>query len=69
MDRLYIVMPAYNEADNIEEVIRQWHPVCDRINLEGHEAKLVIANDGSKDITYQIMQQLQEKYPCLIPID
>lgn len=68
-DRLFIVMPAYNEAENIEEVIRQWHPVCERINTEGHVAKLVIANDGSKDDTYQIMCQLQENYPFLMPID
>ena len=69
MDLLYIVMPAYNEEANIEEVIAQWHPVCERINGEGNVAKLVIANDGSKDNTFKIMQQLQGKYPCLVPID
>ena len=68
-DTLYIVMPAYNEAANIEEVIRQWHPVCERINAEGNVAKMVIANDGSKDNTFQIMQQLQGKYPFFVPID
>lgn len=68
-DILYIVMPAYNEAANIEEVICQWYPVCEKIIAEGNEAKMVIANDGSKDNTFQIMQQLQEKYPCLKPID
>lgn len=69
MDTLYILMPAYNEAANIEEVIRQWHPVCEKINEEGNVAKLVIANDGSKDDTFQIMEQLQNKYPYLVPID
>ena len=69
MDILYIVMPAYNEAANIEEVIRQWHPVCERVNSEGNMAKLVIANDGSKDDTFHIMKGLQGKYPCLVPID
>ena len=68
-DLLYIVMPAYNEAANIEEVISQWHPVCERINAEGNVAKLVIANDGSKDNTFQIMQRLQGKYPFFVPID
>ncbi len=68
-DTLYIVMPAYNEAANIEEVISQWHPVCERINAEGNVAKLVIANDGSKDNTFQIMQRLQGKYPFFVPID
>ena len=27
MDNLYIVMPAYNEEDNIESVVRAWYPV------------------------------------------
>ena len=68
-DTLYIVMPAYNEEANIEDVILQWHPVCERINAEGNEAKLLIANDGSKDNTFAIMQQLSAKYPFLMPID
>lgn len=68
-DIRYIVMPAYNEAANIEEVISQWHPVCEKINAEGNMAKLVIANDGSKDNTFQIMLQLQGKYPFFVPID
>ena len=66
---LYIVMPAYNEEANIEDVIRQWHPVAERINEEGNEAHLVIANDGSKDNTFAIMQQLQSKYQYLLPLD
>ena len=68
-DRVYFVMPAYNEEANIEEVIREWHPICEKINAEGHEAKLVIANDGSKDNTFGIMQQLQKKYPFFLPLD
>lgn len=68
-ESLYIVMPAYNEAANIEKVINQWHPVCEKINAEGHIAKLVIANDGSKDNTYLILQQMQEEYHYLFPID
>lgn len=66
---LYVVMPAYNEEANIENVIQQWHPVCERIIKDGHNAKLVIANDGSKDNTFAIMQQLQVKYPLLEPLD
>lgn len=68
-DTLYIVMPAYNEEANIEDVIKQWHPVCERISKEGNEAKLVIANDGSKDNTFAIMQSLCSQYPHLLPID
>ena len=68
-DILYLVMPAYNEEANIEDVIRQWHPIAERINADGNEAHLVIANDGSKDNTFAIMQQLQSKYQYLLPLD
>ena len=69
MDKIYFVLPAYNEEANIEEVIAQWHPICEQINAEGNEALLVIANDGSKDKTFAIMQSLQSKYPLLKPLD
>ena len=60
MDKVYLVMPAYNEAKNIEETIRQWYPVVVRLSEEA-EVKLVIANDGSKDDTYAIMQGLKAR--------
>lgn len=66
MDTLYMVMPAYNEEANIESVVKQWHPVCAKINAEGHVAKLVIANDGSRDNTGKVLEELQSKYPHLI---
>ena len=68
-DTLYIVMPAYNEEANIEEVVREWHPVCEQIAAEGHCAKLLIANDGSKDLTGQKLAVLQAEYPYLMPLD
>lgn len=69
MNKLYIVMPAYNEAENIERTIGQWYPVVEKLSFEGHQAKLVIANDGSKDDTFSIMEQLRSKYPLFEPID
>lgn len=68
MEKVYLVMPAYNEAKNIEETIRQWYPVVARLSQEA-EAKLVIANDGSKDDTYAIMQGLKGRYPLLEPLN
>ncbi|MCF0214170.1 MAG: glycosyltransferase family 2 protein [Muribaculaceae bacterium] len=68
-EMLYIVMPAYNEEANIEEVVREWHPICERISAEGGCAKLVIANDGSKDSTCQKLQEMKPKYPYLLALD
>lgn len=66
MNKIYFVMPAYNEAENIDETIRQWYPIVEAC---GESCRLVIANDGSKDDTYSRMQALQNQYPQLIPLD
>ena len=50
MDKLYIVMPAYNEEANIEAVVSQWHPLVEKI---GSDSRLVVMDDGSKDHTYE----------------
>lgn len=60
MEKFYFVMPAYNESDNIVETVKQWYPVVEKINnLEGCEAILAIANDGSKDNTYEVMKNIK----------
>lgn len=69
MDKVYLVMPAYNEAENIEDTIKQWYPVVEKISEGGDSATLVIANDGSKDNTFAIMQGLKEQYPLFEPLD
>ncbi len=65
MDKLYIVMPAYNEQDTIKKVIEEWYPVVEKT---GKESRLVIVNDGSRDHTYQIMQKCAQNRPQFIPL-
>ena len=62
MDKLYIIIPAYNEQDNIRSTIAQWHPLVEGI---GPESRLVIIDDGSRDGTYQIASDLRSIYPQL----
>ena len=62
MDKLYIVIPAYNEEIMIESVIRHWHPVVEKV---GPQSRLVVIDDGSKDKTYEIVKACMEKYPQL----
>lgn len=68
-EKIYFVMPAYNEEANIESVVKQWYPTIQKLNDEGAEARLVIANDGSKDSTWTKMQSLRKDYPFFIPLD
>lgn len=65
-DNLYIVMPAYNEEENIESVVKEWHEVVEKI---GNNSKLVVVNDGSKDHTYEKLCGLKENYPYLEPVN
>ena len=56
MSKLYIIIPAYNEEKNIENVAREWHDV---VIKTGQESRLVVIDDGSKDNTYQILHNLE----------
>ena len=67
MDQLYIIIPAYNEEENIGDVIEQWYPIIERYNGNG-TSRLVIIDDGSKDSTYKIMQKYAKERPMFIPI-
>lgn len=62
MDRLYIVMPAYNEEANIEAVVKGWYPLA---AAAGGESRLVIADSGSSDRTHEILENLKMEFPQL----
>ncbi|HIY01698.1 MAG TPA: glycosyltransferase family 2 protein [Candidatus Blautia faecipullorum] len=67
MEKLYIIVPAYNEAENIEKLIDDWYPVIERCN-GGGESRLVVINDGSTDDTYTILKKCAESRPLLEPL-
>ena len=58
MESLYIVMPAYNEQDNIRNVVEQWYPIVDRI---GSNSRLVVADSGSTDDTHKVLEKLKNE--------
>lgn len=56
-EKLYIVIPAYNEEETIPDVVNDWYPIVEKI---GKESRLVIIDDGSKDHTHDILTKLSE---------
>ncbi len=62
MDSIYVVMPAYNEEENIESVIKSWYKVLED---KAPESRLIIADTGSVDKTHEIILDLQDSYPQL----
>lgn len=61
---LYIVMPAYNEEENIEQVIKAWYPLIEEKD-RADTSRLVVADSGSSDRTHEILIDLQKNYPKL----
>lgn len=66
-EKLYIVIPAYNEEDNIGNVIDDWYPIVEEHN-GNQESRLLIIDDGSKDKTFGIMQEYAKTRPLLQPV-
>src|SRR5438105_3584900 len=54
MMKLSIVIPAYNEEDSIEEIVRR----VQAVDLGGVEKEIIIVDDGSRDHTREILKTL-----------
>ncbi len=64
MDKLYIIIPAYNEEKNIKAVIESWYPVLEKYG-DPKGSCLVIINDGSRDDTYNVAKAMEKDFPML----
>ncbi|MGF7216004.1 glycosyltransferase involved in cell wall biosynthesis [Spirosoma lacussanchae] len=64
---LSIVMPAYNEEEVIEVVVRQWTDMLAR-RFPTENTRLIVVNDGSRDNTGAILDQIKERYPKLMVV-
>lgn len=64
---LSIVMPAYNEEEVIETVVKQWTDLLTR-QFPTDNTRLIVINDGSKDKTGAILDQIQDRYPKLLVV-
>jgi dolichol-phosphate mannosyltransferase len=51
---LTVVMPCYNEGEIIEEVVRSWHAVVEKV----HGGHLLVVDDASTDDTPAILNRL-----------
>jgi len=65
-DKVWVVMPVYNEEASISHVLDNWIPVL-RDTLE--DFVLCILNDGSKDKTLEIIQKYTKLHPYIMVVD
>ncbi len=59
---LSLVIPAYNEAESLPELLEWVDRVCQPY-FSAYE--VLVIDDGSTDGTWERLQQLREKHPCL----
>lgn len=63
--KLIIVVPCYNEEEVLQETTRQLSTVLSGMEQEGKitEGKLLYVDDGSRDATWHIIEQLSTENP------
>ncbi len=57
MPSLSIVIPVYNSAETLENLIARFESA-----LAGYDIEAILVNDGSRDTSWKMIQQLTEKY-------
>jgi glycosyltransferase involved in cell wall biosynthesis len=54
MKKLAIVIPVYNEEDNIQKVLNDWRAILSKKQFD-----IIVVNDGSKDNTIYILNRIE----------
>ena len=65
MTKLIIVVPCYNEEEVLHETTRQLSDILPRMEGQGTiaEGSLLYVDDGSKDTTWSLIEQLSQENP------
>jgi dolichol-phosphate mannosyltransferase len=66
LNKVWVVMPVYNEEASISHVLDNWLPVFETTLSD---FTLCVLNDGSKDGTLQILQTYAEQHPQIQIVD
>ena len=66
--KLSVVIPIYNEQENLGELYRRLRMVCD--GLENMSWQVIYVNDGSQDDSLKIMRQQSREDPrfCIVNV-
>jgi len=64
---LSVVVPCYNEEESLAELHRRVLAACKAAPIKTFE--IILVNDGSKDKTFQIMQDLCKQDPHVVAVN
>jgi phenylacetate-CoA ligase len=62
---LSVIVPCYNEEDNLPELVERTERVFERRRIRG---EIVLVNDGSRDGTAAQIEALAERHPCVVGV-
>ena len=71
MDSLYIVVPCYNEQEVLHETTKRLIDKLNRMIAEGlvsQDSRIMYVDDGSKDKTWQIIEELHAEHPQVLGV-
>lgn len=57
---IYVLLPAFNEEISLPRLLPKIH---DALTRAGHSYQLIIGDDGSRDRTPQVLEELTRTYP------
>ena len=69
---LYIVVPCYNEEEVLPETSRRLREKLEALMAAGtisRDSRVLFVNDGSKDRTWQLIEELHESCPIFSGVD
>ena len=68
MDRLYLVVPCYNEEEVLPETVRRLtdklHRMCQK-GLVSEDSRILLVDDGSRDRTWELICRFHEENPVV----
>ncbi|WP_066649170.1 glycosyltransferase family 2 protein [Christensenella timonensis] len=71
MDKLYIVVPCYNEEAVLHETTKRLTDKLTRMigaGLVAQDSRIMYVNDGSKDRTWEIIEELHRENPYVLGV-
>ena len=71
-DILYIVVPCYNEEEVLPETARRLRDKLEAMMAAGQiskESRVLFVNDGSRDRTWQLIEELHRSCPLFSGVD
>ena len=59
IDSISIVIPAYNESENINEICRRTLEIIKKLNIKKYE--LIFVENGSKDNSLELLKKINSE--------